>query len=75
MYQPGMTTDRQLTVTRVQPLNTDKLPEAAKSKVYAQFVGLAVDKLPASGGASLDAAITAAVKKAGTLLFVRLKNA
>ena len=70
-----MTTDRQLTVTRVQPLNTDKVPEAGKSKVFGQFTGLAVDKLPATGGAGVDAAITAAVKKAGTLLFVRLKNA
>jgi hypothetical protein len=70
-----LATDRALTVTAVQPLNTNHVPEAAKSKVYATFTGIAVDKLPAAQGDSLDAAITRAVKKAGTLLYVRLKNA
>jgi hypothetical protein len=70
-----LATDRALTVTQVQPLNTSHVPEAAKSKVYATFKGVAADKLPAAQGDSLDAAITRAVKKAGTLLYVRLKNA
>ncbi|MEK6806655.1 MAG: hypothetical protein AABY95_08400 [Pseudomonadota bacterium] len=70
-----LTTDRQLNVTSVKPLNASKVPEAGKSKVYASFKGIAVDKLPMASGDSLDAAITAAVKKAGTLLYVRLKSA
>ena len=70
-----MVTDRQLKVTRVEPLNTLHVPAAAKSKVYERFKGVAVDQLPAASGSDLDAAITAAVKKAGTLLYVRLKNA
>ena len=70
-----LATDRTLSVTAVQPLNTNRVPEAAKSKVYASFKGVAADKLPAAQGDSLDAAITGAVKKAGTLLYVRLKNA
>lgn len=70
-----LATDRQLTVTAVKPLNTAKVPEAEKSKIYDRFNGVAVDKLPAASGAGVDAAITAAVKKAGTLLYVRLKNA
>lgn len=70
-----LTTDRQLTVTSVEPMNTRQVPEAAKSVVYARFKGLAVDKLPTAAGSDLDAVITAAVKKAGTLLHVRLKNA
>lgn len=70
-----MTTDRQLNVTMIKPMGTQHVPEAAKSKVYDQFKGLAVDKLPAAKGSGLDAAITTAVKKAGTLLYVRLKNA
>lgn len=69
-----LATDRQLKVTEVVPMNATHVPEAAKSKVYATFKGIAVDQLPA-GGAGLDGAITAAVKKAGTLLYVRLKNA
>lgn len=68
-------TDRQLTVASVEPMNTRQVPEAEKSKVYAKFKGVAVDKLPAATGSDLDAVITAAVKKAGTLLYVRLKNA
>ena len=70
-----LATDRQLKVTSVQPLNTTHVPEAAKSAVYASFKGLSLDTLPAAQGAGVDAAITSAVKKAGTLVFVRLKNA
>ena len=70
-----LVTDRQLQVTKVEPLNTLHVPAAAKSSVYARFKGVAVDQLPAASGSDLDAAITAAVKKAGTLLYVRLKNA
>ncbi len=70
-----MATDRQLKVTVVKPMNTKHVPEALKSKVYASFKDVAVDKLPAASGDDLDAAITAAVKKAGTLLYVRLKGA
>ncbi len=70
-----LTTDRALTVASVEPMNTRQVPDAAKSKVYATFKGVPVDKLPAATGSDLDAVITAAVKKAGTLLFVRLKNA
>lgn len=70
-----LATDRQLKITSVQPLNTAHVPEAAKSAVYASFKGVALDQLPPAKGAGVDAAITAAVKKAGTLVFVRLKNA
>ncbi len=70
-----MATDRSLKVTHVQPLNTDQVPAAAKSAVYARFKGLSLDQLPAASGQGIDAAITTAVKKAGTLVFVRLKSA
>ena len=70
-----LATDRQLKVIAVQPLNTTHVPEAAKSAVYAGFKGLSLDQLPAAKGEGLDAAITTAVKKAGTLMFVRLKSA
>lgn len=70
-----LATDRQLKVIAVQPLNTAHVAAAAKSKAYAKFKGVAVDQLPAASGNDLDAAIGAAVKKAGTLLYVRLKNA
>lgn len=70
-----LATDRQLKITKVAPLNTAHVPEAAKSGVYAGFQGLALDQLPPAKGEDVDAAIGAAVKKAGTLVFVRLKNA
>jgi len=70
-----LATDRQLKITVVKPMNTNHVPEAAKSKVYDSFKGIAVDQLPAAKGDDLDAAITTAVKKAGTLLYVRLKSA
>lgn len=70
-----MATDRQLKVTAVQVLNAGKVPESAKSTIYKTFVGLALDKLPAASGGGVDGAIATAVKKAGTLVFVRLKNA
>jgi hypothetical protein len=70
-----LATDRQLNVIAVRPMNTTHVPEAEKSKAYERFKGVAVNKLPAAQGSDLDAAITAAVKKAGTLLYVRLKNA
>jgi len=70
-----LVTDRQLHVSRVLPLNTRQVPAAGKSRIYDSFKGLALDQLPAAKGNDLDAAITAAVKKAGTLVYVRLKNA
>lgn len=70
-----LTTDRALNVTSVEPMNTRQVPDAVKSVVYAQFKGVAVAQLPAATGSDLDAVITAAVKKAGTLLHVRLKSA
>lgn len=70
-----LATDRQLKVTAVRTMNTQHVPDAAKSKVFASFNGLSLDQLPAAKGNTLDDAITAAVKKAGTLMFVRLKSA
>jgi len=70
-----LATDRQLNVTSVTPLNTAHVPEAARSKAYAGFKGVSLDKLPAASGSGVDAAIGEAVKKAGTLVYVRLKNA
>lgn len=69
-----LTTDRQLVVTAVKALNTAHVKEAASRPVYESFKGMAANKLPAAKGNDLDAAITQAVKNAGALLYVRLKN-
>ena len=47
----------------------------AQSKVYDTYKGLSLDQLPAAKGDGVDAAIMAAVKKAGTMVYVRLKHA
>ncbi len=70
-----MTTDRNLNITKVAPVNTRQVEAAAKATVYKIFEGVALDKLPEAKGDDLNAAITQAVKKAGTLVFVRLKSA
>lgn len=70
-----LATDRQLKVTSVQLMNTAHVPAAAKTAAFERYKGLGVDQLPAAQGEALDAVIAAAVKKAGTLLYVRLKNA
>ncbi len=70
-----LATDRKLMITAVSALNTNHVPEAARHAVYASFKGKTLDQLSGAEGDSLDAAIIRAVKNAGTLIYVRLKNA
>ena len=70
-----MVTDRTLKITHVQTVNTRQVPEAAKSKAYDKFVGQSLDQVVDGKGSDLDAAIDQSVKKAATLVFVRLKSA
>ena len=70
-----LATDRTLTVSVVQPLNTRLVPAADDEQLYRRFAGLSVKDLPQPQGQGLESDITAAVKKAGTLLWVRLKGA
>ena len=70
-----VTTDPKLSITQVVPVNTKHVPAAEKSKVYAGFVGMSAAQVPApKDAASVDGAITDAVKKAGAILYVRLKK-
>ncbi len=70
-----LATDRKLQITTVQALNTSHVPEAANHQIYAAFEGLSLDQLPDASGDDVGAAISKAVKKAGTLVYVRLKSA
>ena len=70
-----MTTDKALKISQVSPMNTKALPAAKTAKAYASLVGIAAQSVPAAAGATLDDAITRAVKNAGVLLYVRLKGA
>ncbi|MFC4249931.1 hypothetical protein [Sinimarinibacterium flocculans] len=69
-----MTTDRQLRITGIAPLNTKHVPAAARADLYAAYAGVALDALPAAQGDGLPADIARAVKNAGTLVYVRLKG-
>ena len=69
-----MATDRKLKITAVEALNTSHVPDARHHPVYQRFVGIPLDQLPDADGDDLESAITRAVKKAGTLVYVRLKN-
>ncbi|PQA43374.1 hypothetical protein [Amnimonas aquatica] len=73
-----MTTDRQLKIAQVQVLHANAVPQAKNSKVYGSFAGLPAQQVPAPSAkeaATLDGAIRLAVKRAGVLLYVRLKGA
>ncbi|MDX1497479.1 MAG: hypothetical protein R3352_07985 [Salinisphaeraceae bacterium] len=67
-------TDPKLKLTHVEPFNTQHVPAAEDAPVYAKLVGQAVKDLPTADGQSLEAVITNTVKRAGTLLYVRLKK-
>lgn len=70
-----MTTDRQLTIVDVSVLHADNVPSARQSKIYAQFAGQAVNAVAVSAKTPLEKAVEKAVKRAGVLLYVRLKGA
>jgi hypothetical protein len=68
-------TDPKLVITQVQAVNTKNVPAAAKSAAYAGFKGTNAAQVAApKDAASLDGAIASAVKKAGAILYVRLKQ-
>jgi hypothetical protein len=69
-----LTTDRQLRITALSPLNTNHVPAAARAELYAGYTGVALDQLPPAQGDGLAADIARAVKNAGTLVYVRLKG-
>lgn len=69
-----ITTDPKLTITNIEPFNTKHVPAAEDSAVYGKLIGTAVKDLPSGDTSSLEGAITDSVKRAGTLLYVRLKK-
>ncbi len=70
-----MTTDKKLNISSVSVLHADKVPSAKGLKIYNQFIGQAVNKVSISAKTSLEKAVQLAVKRAGMLLYVRLKGA
>lgn len=68
-------TDPKMNITQVQPINTKNVPAAAKSPAYATFKGKNAAQVPVvKGDLGLENSIALAVKKAGAILYVRLKQ-
>lgn len=67
-------TDPKLTITHIDPFNTKHVPAADNSAVYGKLIGKSVKDVPTGDPSNLDGAITDSVKRAGTLLYVRLKK-
>jgi hypothetical protein len=70
-----MTTDRQLNITKVMPLNTDQAPSGIRPELFQSFVGTPLQSVTTPNSEPLEASIGLAVKKASTLVYIRLKGA
>ncbi len=69
-----LATDRQLQVTQARAMHASSVVGAQESVALRQVQGLSVDQLPAGEGDGLDAAILSGLRKAGALLYLRLKG-
>ena len=70
-----MTTDRQLNISKVTPLNADQLPTDVSSELLLSFVGTPLQSVNLQEGKGLENSIRLAVKNAGALIYIRLKGA
>ncbi|MFT7371933.1 MAG: hypothetical protein ACI9T9_000612 [Oleiphilaceae bacterium] len=70
-----MTTDRELNISTVTPLNDDQLPSAINPELLEAFIGSPLQSVPLQEGKTLEAGIGLAVKRAGVLIYIRLKGA
>lgn len=70
-----MTTDRQLNISQVTPLNADQLPTEVNPELLLSFVGTPLQSVSLQEGNGLENSIRLAVKNAGILIYIRLKGA
>jgi hypothetical protein len=70
-----MTTDRKLNISKVMPLNTDQLPKNINPELLQPFVSIPLQSVKVREGKNLENSIGMAVKKASTLIYIRLKGA
>ena len=68
-------TDRQLNITEVSPLNSEQLPKGLKPELLKSFVGTPLQSVSIQTSDDLNTSISTAVKKASTLIYIRLKGA
>jgi len=70
-----MTTDRQLNISKVVPLNSDQLPEEVDSTLLQTFVGTPLQSVQLQQTNQLSTSVSRSVKRAGVLVYMRLKGA
>jgi len=70
-----MTTDRQLNISKVIPLNTDQLPTDINPELLQSFISTPLQSVEVPDGNTLETSIGLAVKKASILIYIRLKGA
>lgn len=70
-----ITTDRELNISKVMPLNADQLPVKVNPQLFQSFIGTPLQAVKSDNGNSIEASIRLAVKKASTLIYIRLKGA
>jgi len=70
-----MTTDRQLNISKVMPLNTNQLPTEINPELLQSFSGTPLQSVNAQEGKTLETDIALAVKRAAILIYIRLKGA
>lgn len=67
-------TDRQLNITHIQPLNIDTVPAAAELAAYQSLLGNNATSTPQAEQGGIEQIAHQAIKKAITLIHVRLKK-
>lgn len=70
-----MSTDRQLNISQVKALESQELPFELGAELFQGFKGSALHSIPKRDGDGLATAINSAVKRAGALVYIRLKGA
>ena len=70
-----MSTDRKLNVTHISALNSEQAPAEATEEMFQQYIGLPLQSITLLKGNNLQSNISLAVKRAGILVYMRLKGA
>jgi hypothetical protein len=70
-----MATDRQLNISEVKPLSSQTLPFELDGALFKGFASQALQSVSLAEGDDLAVSISQAVKRAGALVYIRLKGA
>jgi len=70
-----MATDRQLNISQVIPMSTEKLEVELDAELLKSFIGTPLQSVVLNESSRLAASVSLAVKRAGILVYMRLKGA